>query len=99
MSSTPYQNVFKLNAPKPIFKLSCIELTTCDYRLTTICTAVATAEHPAATVSFQRQQPNIPPTQNVNSAVSPLRPACHFSEKYAIVAVNAVTTATYAVCE
>jgi hypothetical protein len=34
-------------------------------------TAVALAERFAAFVSFQRQSPGFPPTQNVNSAVSP----------------------------
>jgi hypothetical protein len=62
----------------------------------TNCTAVASAEPPAAFVSFQRQPPSIPPTQNVDLAVSPLLPAVQFSGSIAICAVIAVTTATFA---
>ena len=59
------------------------------------CTAVALTERFAAFVSFQRHSPSISRHQNVNSALCSLTPACHFSGKYAIVATNAVTTATY----
>ncbi len=45
----------------------------------TNCTAVALAEYLAAFVSFQWQQARLLPTQNVNSAVSHLLAACHFS--------------------
>ncbi len=41
--------------------------------------AVALAERPAAKVSFQRQAPTFPPTQNDDSAVSPVPTATHFS--------------------
>ncbi len=41
-------------------------------------TAVALAEHSAAKVSFQRHQPGYPLHKIVDSAVSPLSPACHF---------------------
>jgi hypothetical protein len=40
-------------------------------------------ELPAAIVSFQRHQPDFPPTQIVNSAPSSLTAASHFSGKYA----------------
>ena len=62
----------------------------------TNCTAVALAEFPAEVVSFQWQQPSLPPTQNVNSAASPVFPAGQFSGNNAICATNAVTTATLA---
>ncbi len=58
-------------------------------------TAVALTGHPAAFVSFQRLAADLPLTQNVNSADSPLRPAVQFSGIYAIFAANAVTTATF----
>ncbi|MBA3868807.1 MAG: hypothetical protein H0X30_06610 [Anaerolineae bacterium] len=35
------------------------------------CTAVASAEHSAEFVSFQRQSVSLPPTQNIHSAVTP----------------------------
>ena len=56
-------------------------------------TAVALAEPPAGFVSFRRQQPSFPPTQNVNSAACSLTSACHFGGKCANCAENAVTTA------
>ena len=52
-------------------------------------TAVALREHSAAFVSFQWQRPNLPPTQNVNSAPHSLTSAAQFSGKYAILATNA----------
>ncbi len=64
----------------------------------TNCGAVALAEQSAALVSFQRLEPSLPPTQNVNSAVSPVLPAMQFSGNSAITAVIAaiaVTTATF----
>src|SRR5215475_8929063 len=51
-------------------------------------TAADTREQSAALVSFQRQPPNIPPTQNVNSAVSRRLPACHFGGRSAICAIK-----------
>jgi hypothetical protein len=36
-------------------------------------------EHSATLVAFQRHQPSQPPVNFVNSAVSPVLPACHFS--------------------
>jgi hypothetical protein len=63
------------------------------------CTAVALAEKSSALVSFQRHQPSIPPHKNVDSAVSPLLPACHFSGNFAQIANFAVTTATFAAFE
>ena len=72
-----------------------MKLMTGDYRLTTIFTAVALAERPAAFASFQWQQGSHPPTQNVDSAVPPLLPARQFSGNDAIFATNAVTTATF----
>ena len=58
-------------------------------------TAVAIAEPFAAFVSFRRQQPNLPPTQNVNSAPCSLTSAGQFSGNDAIYATCAVTTATF----
>jgi hypothetical protein len=40
--------------------------------------AVAFSLTSAALASFQWPQPSQPPCKNVNSAVSPLTPACHF---------------------
>ncbi len=59
-------------------------------------TAVILAGLPAAFVSFQWHSPSFPPTQNVNSAASPVAAARQFSGNYAINAKNAVTTATSA---
>jgi len=58
-------------------------------------TAVALTEHSAVFVSFQRHQPSISQTQNVNSAPRSLTSACHFGGNTAIDAVIAVTTATF----
>jgi hypothetical protein len=58
-------------------------------------TAVALTEPSAAFVSFQRHQPGIPLTQNVNSAPRSLTAACQFSGSIAISAAIAVTTATF----
>jgi hypothetical protein len=44
---------------------------------------VASAELPAAKVSFQRHQPEQPPCKIVNSADCSLLPASHFSGNYA----------------
>jgi len=41
-------------------------------------TAVALRERFAAIVSFQRHQPSYAPSQNVNSAASPVLPASQF---------------------
>jgi len=57
----------------------------------TNCTAVALTEQSAAFVSFRWNQPSFPRTQNVNSAVSRLLPACHFSGSIA----NCATIAAY----
>jgi len=46
-------------------------------------TAAASRGRFAAFVSFRWQKPGPPPAQNVNSAVSPLLAAGHFSGKYA----------------
>jgi len=85
--------------PKPL----CLELMTGDCKLTTIFmasdikrTAVATREHAAAFVSFQWQQANLPPTQNVDSAPRSLTSARHFSGNNAICAEIAATIATTA---
>ncbi len=51
-------------------------------------TAADTAEPAAAPVSFQRHQPSIPPTKNINSAPSSLTAARHFSGFIAQFAVN-----------
>ncbi|MEP6986465.1 MAG: hypothetical protein ABI970_12750 [Chloroflexota bacterium] len=51
-------------------------------------TAVALAEQSAGFVSFQRQQPSLPPTQNVTSALRSLTSAVQFGGKYAIYALN-----------
>ena len=75
-------------------KTALIELMTGDYRLMTIFTAVALTGLPAAIVSFQRKSPSFPPTQNVDSAPFSLASARRFSGKYAIYAINAVTTAS-----
>jgi len=56
---------------------------------------VATAEQPAAFVSFQWQPASQPPTQNVNPADFSLFPAVQFSGNHAIFAVNVATTATF----
>ena len=61
------------------------------------CTAVALTELPAAFVSFQRHQASFPPTQNVNSAASPLLAAVQFSGKFAQSAKNAAICADCAV--
>jgi len=79
----------------------CIELLTDNCKPSTSatdinCTAVAAAERVAAFVSFQWQQANLPPTQNVNSAVSQLCPAGQFSGSNAKCAKNAATTAIVA---
>jgi len=50
---------------------------------------VAIAERTAEVVSFHRHQPSNPPTQNVNSAVSPLIAAVQFSGNIAICAIFA----------
>jgi len=42
------------------------------------CDAADIRELPAALASFQWHQPSQPPHKNVNSAVSPVLPACHF---------------------
>ncbi len=60
------------------------------------CMAAALTEQSAAFVSFQRQQPSLPPTQNVNSAPCSLTSAGQFGGNNAINATNAVTTATFA---
>ena len=49
-------------------------------------TAVATGEHSAAFVSFQRFAASNPPAQNVNSATSLVFPAAHFGGNNAICA-------------
>ena len=59
----------------------------------TYCTAVATAEPFAANAPFQRSQASLPPTQNVNSAASPVIPAGQFSGSNAKYAKNAATIA------
>jgi hypothetical protein len=51
-----------------------------------ICDVADTREPSAANAPIQRHQPSQPPTQNVNSAVSPELPASHFggsNAKYA----------------
>jgi len=57
---------------------------------------VAAAEHFAALAAFQWQQANLPPTQNDNSAASPLLPVRQFSGSIAINAKSAATTAIFA---
>jgi hypothetical protein len=57
--------------------------------------AVALTEHPAGFVSFRRQQPNHPPTQNDDSAVSPVSPAMQFGGYIAQI----TTTATFTTYE
>ncbi len=59
--------------------------------------AVALREPSAANAPFQRKSPCFPPTQNVNSAASPMLPACHFSGSIANCAESAVTTATFTI--
>ena len=58
--------------------------------------AVALTERSAEFVSFRWQQPSLPPTQNLNSAASPVLAAAQFSGSIAQIAANAVTTATFA---
>jgi len=53
------------------------------------CTAVALREQTAASVSFQRQAASLPPTQNVDSAVTPLLAAVQFGGSIAQIATNA----------
>ncbi len=55
--------------------------------------AVALREHSAAFVSFQRHQPVFPPTQNVDSAVSPVSAAVQFSGSIAQTAKNVANCA------
>jgi len=57
---------------------------------------VASAEQPAALMSFQRITPDLLLTKNVDSAPRSLTSACHFSGNYAISAAIAVKTATFA---
>jgi len=76
-----------------ILNLYGMELMTDNCKLITIFTAVASAGPFAAFLSFQRRAPYLPPTQNVNSAPSPLLPARQFSGKYAINAQIALTFA------
>ncbi len=71
-------------------KMRATTATTC-----TNCTAVALTERSAAFLSFQRQIPGFPPTQNVNSAPHSLIPAVQFSGSIAQIAENAVTTASF----
>jgi hypothetical protein len=54
--------------------------------------AVALTEPSAALVSFQRHQPSLPLTQNVDSAPRSLTSACHFSGSIAICAKTATFT-------
>jgi hypothetical protein len=56
-------------------------------------TAVALAERFAAFVLFQRYQPRLPPTQNVDSAPRSRTSACHFSGNSAICAITATAIA------
>jgi hypothetical protein len=58
-------------------------------------TAVALRERFAEFVPFQRHLATRPPTQNVNSAVSPVLAAVQFSGNIANDGANAVTTATF----
>jgi hypothetical protein len=46
--------------------------------------AAATREPSAALLQIQRHQPNHPLRKNVNSAASPVLPACHFGVKWAL---------------
>jgi hypothetical protein len=62
----------------------------------TLCTAVALAGHPAASVSFQRHQPNQPPCKNADSALSLVLPACQFSGSIAICADCAAINSMFA---
>jgi len=84
-----------MTANTDILKSLCIRLITIDYRLPTLCTAATISRVSAAFVPFQRQPPSIPPTQNINSAASPVHPARQFSENYANNAANVTTTATF----
>ncbi|MBA3870700.1 MAG: hypothetical protein H0X30_16290 [Anaerolineae bacterium] len=59
------------------------------------CTAVALTEPSAAFVSFQRRQPSLSPTQNVDSAPRSLASAMQFGGNDAVYAVNAVTIAIF----
>ena len=55
-------------------------------------TSAADTQQPVAVVvSFQRHQPNLPHQICVDSALSRLLPACQFSGKYAICAINEST--------
>jgi len=58
--------------------------------------AVALWEPTAANAPFQRSQANLPPTQNVNTAVSLQLPAGQFSGSNAKYAKNAATIAIFA---
>ena len=67
------------------------------------CKAVALAEQSAEVVSFQRMQPNQPPTQNARLVNRSRKSASHFggnnakcATKESFRATNAVTTATFA---
>jgi hypothetical protein len=55
---------------------------------TDICAVAAIREPSAANAPIQRHPPNQPPDKIVNSAVSPVLPASHFSGKYAKCAIN-----------
>ncbi len=81
MSSTLHQSLLNMRASTAA--------------ICTNCKAVALTGHPAAFVSFQRLVADLPLTQNVNSADSPLRPAVQFSGNIAQIASNAVTTETF----
>jgi len=54
------------------------------------CDAADTAGPSAALAPFQRIQPSFSRHENVNSAVSPVLPASHFSGKYAKYAQIAI---------
>jgi len=61
-------------------------------RSATESTSAADTQQPVAVVvSFQRHQPNLPHQICVDSALSRLLPACQFSGKYAICAINEST--------
>jgi len=64
-------------------------------KLTTIFTAVASAEQSAALAAFQRYQPTLSPAINVNSVASVECPARQFSGNNAKIATNATTTAIF----
>ncbi len=60
---------------------------------TDICDAADIRESSAANAPFQRHQPSQPPAQNVDSAASPVLPACHFSGSIANSAFSELLTA------